>query len=109
MEQQKPSRHVCLTNRNPLMICEDPERGIFEALSDPDVFALVKGLSKEELKSPYAEGAFGMDEKRINAAIRKMRAVGLITSHRDGPDHVYGLNRSRFHDVVLFIDGLFKA
>lgn len=88
------------------MISEDPELEILSTLSDKDVFTLTKGLSKEELRSPFTNGAFGLDEKSINQAIRKMKATGLISSRRDGNDHVYFLNKSRFHDIIVFLQNL---
>ncbi|MBE6525235.1 MAG: helix-turn-helix transcriptional regulator [Thermoplasmata archaeon] len=89
-----------------MMISEDPELEILSTLSDKDVFTLAKGLSKEELRSPFTNGAFGLDEKSINQAIRKMKATGLISSRRDGNDHVYFLNKSRFHDIIIFLQNL---
>ena len=47
-----------------------------------------------------------MDEKRVNAAIRKMKDAGLISSRRDGNDHVYFLNESRFREIIRFLESL---
>lgn len=105
---QKPSKHVCLTVRGPLGISEDPELDMLIALADKDVLTMVRGLSKEEKRSPFPDGLFGMDEKRTNAAIRKMKSAGLISSRRDGPDHVYFLNNVRFRDLARFVNGLVK-
>lgn len=85
------------------MISENPELDIFAALSDKDVLTLTKGLSKEELRSPFTDGTFGLTEAETNQAIRKMKSVGLISSKRDGNDHVYFLNGSRFRDVANFL------
>ncbi len=105
-ENQKPSKHVCLTRRAPLGISMDPEHDIFLALSDADVLTMVRGLAKEEARSPFPDGLYGLDSSRTNAAIRKMRDAGLITSKRDGPDHVYSLNKPRFKDLIRFLEGL---
>ena len=48
-----------------------------------------------------------MDEARTNAAIRRMKGAGLISSRRDGPDHVYFLNRGRYKELEHFLSGLF--
>ena len=48
-----------------------------------------------------------MDETRTNAAIRRMKSAGLISSRRDGPDHVYFLNRGRYKELEHFLAGLF--
>lgn len=88
------------------MISEDPELEILSTLSDKDVFTLTKGLSEKELRSPFTNGAYGLDEKSINQAIRKMKATGLISSRRDCNDHVYFLNKSRFHDIIVFLQNL---
>ncbi len=106
---QKPSRHICLTNRNALGISDDPEYDMLLALADKDVLTLVRGLAREEARSPFPDGLFGMDGPSTNAAIRKMKAAGLISSRRDGPDHVYFLNAGRFRDLARFLDGLIKA
>ena len=65
------------------------------ALADADVLTMVRGLSKEEIGAPFTDGAFGMDEKRVNDAVRKMKAAGLICSHKKDDRHFYYLNRSR--------------
>ena len=107
MEQdQRPSKHICLTNRRPLGISDDPEYDILTALADKDVLTMVRGLSKEEARSPFPEGLYGMDAARTNAAIRKMKSAGLISSRRDGPDHVYFLNAGRFRELAEFIESL---
>ncbi len=87
-------------------ISMDPEHDILSALADPDVLTLVRGLSREEARSPFPDGLYGMDASRTNTAIRRMRDAGLITSRRDGPDHVYSLNKSRFKDLIRFLEGL---
>ena len=103
----KPSKHICLTNRMALGISSDPELDIFKALADEDVLTMVRGLAKNEVRSPFPDGLFGMDSSRTNGAIRKMKAAGLISSRRDGNDHVYFLNRPRFNDLERFLRGLF--
>lgn len=105
-ENQRPSRHICLTKRGPMGISDDPELDIISALADKDVLTLVRGLSKEEARSPFPDGLYGMDSSRTNAAIRKMKNAGLISSRRDGPDHVYFLNKGRFKDLANFIESL---
>ena len=107
-ENQRPSRHICLTKRGPMGISEDPEFDILFALADKDVLTLVRGLSKEEARSPFPDGLYGMDSSRTNAAIRKMKNAGLISSRRDGPDHVYFLNKGRFRDLANFIESLIE-
>ena len=106
MEEQprsKPSKHVCLTNRMPLGISSDPELDIFTALADKDVLTMIRGLSETEIRSPLTGGVFGMDEPTTNATIRKMKGAGLISSRRDGDDHVYFLNAPRFRDAIRFL------
>ena len=76
-QQNRPSKHVCLTHRGLMGISEDPEFDILSALADKDVLTMVRGLSKEEARSPFTDGLYGMDEKRVNAAIRKMKDAGL--------------------------------
>jgi len=90
-----------------LGISSDPELDIIRALADEDVMAMVRGLSKNEVRSPFPDGLFGMDAKRTNAAIRRMKDAGLISSRRDGNDHVYFLNRPRFRDLERFLHDLF--
>ena len=107
-QQQRASKHICLTNRHALGISDDPEFDMLSALADKDVLRLTRGLSKEEARSPFPDGLFGMDEARTNAAIRKMKGAGLISSRRDGPDHVYFLNECRFRDLARFINGLIR-
>ena len=106
-QQNRPSKHVCLTHRGLMGISEDPEFDILSALADKDVLTMVRGLSKEEARSPFTDGLYGMDEKRVNAAIRKMKDAGLISSRRDGNDHVYFLNEPRFRELENFIKSLF--
>ena len=105
--ENKPSKHVCLTHRGLMGISEDPEFDILSALADKDVLTMVRGLAKEEARSPFTDGLYGMEEKRVNAAIRRMKDAGLISSRRDGNDHVYFLNECRFRELAQFIDGLF--
>jgi DNA-binding transcriptional ArsR family regulator len=102
----KPSRHICLTNRNPLGITDDPELEILTALADKDVLTMARGLAKEEARSPFPDGLFGLDYQSTTAAIRRMKAAGLISSRRDGDDHVYFLNAPRFRDLERFIETL---
>lgn len=106
---QRPSRHICLTNRNALGISDDPEFDMLSALADKDVLTMVRGLAREEARSPFPDGLFGLDGERTNAAIRRMKGAGLISSRRDGPDHVYFLNAGRFRDLARFLEGLIKA
>ncbi len=101
---KRPGKHVCLTNRKPLGITSDPEHEAFAALADEDVLAMVRGLAETELRSSFTGGAFGLDEQAVNAAIRRMKAAGLISSRRDGDDHVYFLNGPRFRDLVRFLE-----
>jgi len=105
--ENKPSKHVCLTHRGLMGISEDPEYDMLSALADKDVLTMVRGLAKEEARSPFTDGLYGMEEKRVNAAIRRMKDAGLISSRRDGNDHVYFLNECRFRELAQFIDGLF--
>ena len=107
-QQNRPSKHVCLTHRGLMDISDDPEFDMISALADKDVLTLVRGLAKEDARSPFTDGLFGMDEKRVNAAIRRMKDAGLISSRRDGNDHVYFLNESRFRDLAHFIEGLMR-
>ena len=100
---QKASKHICLTNRHALGISDDPEHDMLVALADKDVLTLARGLSKEEARSPFPDGLFGMDGPRTNEAIRKMKEAGLISSRRDGPDHVYFLNAGRYRDLAHFL------
>lgn len=88
------------------MISDDPEYDIICALADKDVMTLTRGLAKQEARSPFPEGLFGMDSASTDAAIKKMKAAGLISSRRDGNDHVYFLNKCRFKDLAMFIEGL---
>ena len=104
--RQKSSKHVCLTVRGPLGISDDPILDIITALADKDVLTMVRELAKEEIRSPFTEGVFGMDEARTNAAIRRMKGAGLISSRRDGPDHVYFLNKGRYRELQNFVNGL---
>ena len=90
-----------------LGVSDDPELDILTALADKDVLTMVRGLSKQEVRSPFPDGLFGMDYKTTNDAIRKMKSAGLISSRRDGNDHVYFLNRPRFRDLERFLKGLF--
>ena len=106
---QKSSKHVCMTIRTPLGISSDMELDIIRALDDEDVMTMVRGLAHEPLYSPYEEGAFGMDQKKVSETLRKMKAGGLVMSHKEGPDHVYTLNENRFRTLEKFIDNLFKA
>ena len=107
-QQNRPSKHICLTHRGLMDISDDPEFDMISALADKDVLTLVRGLSKEEARSPFADGLYGMEEKRVNAAIRKLKDAGLISSRRDGNDHVYFLNESRFKELAHFIESLIK-
>lgn len=107
-QKQRPSKHICLTHRGPMMISEDPEYDILCALADKDVLTLARGLSKEEARSPFPEGLFGMDSASTDAAIKKMKAAGLISSRREGNDHVYFLNKGRFKDLAMFLEGLIE-
>ena len=85
------------------------EFDMLSALADKDVLTLVRGLSRKEARSPFPDGLFGLDGPRTNAAIRKMKGAGLISSRRDGADHVYFLNACRFRDLARFLEGLIKA
>ena len=71
--QNRPSKHICLTHRGLTGISDDPEFDILSALADKDVLTLVRGLSKQEARSPFTDGLFGMEEKRVNAAIRRLK------------------------------------
>lgn len=90
------------------MISSDPEYDIICALADKDVLTMVRGLAKENARSPFPDGLYGMDSASTNAAIKKMKAASLISSRRDGNDHVYFLNRCRFRDLANFIEDLIK-
>lgn len=105
-EKQRPSKHICLTRRAPMGISTDPELDMLTVLADPDVLNLTRGLAKKEVQSPFPDGLFGMDAARTNAAIRRMRDAGLISSRRDGNDHVYFLNVPRFRELAQFIESL---
>ena len=108
MGDERPSKHVCLTHRGLTGISEDTDHDILCALADKDVLTLARGLAKEDARSPFTDGLYGMDERRVNAAIRKMKDAGLISSRRDGNDHVYFLNESRFRELIRFLESLMR-
>ena len=108
MADGRPSKHVCLTHRGLTGISDDTEFDMISALADKDVLTLARGLAKEDARSPFTDGLFGMEEKRVNAAIRKMKDAGLISSRRDGDDHVYFLNESRFKELIRFLESLMR-
>ncbi len=101
-----PNKHICLTNRAPMGISDDPERDILVALADHDVLTMARGLSKTPTAMPFTDGVFGLDEQSANAAVRKMKAAGLISSRREGDFHVYYLNAGRFRDLARFLEEL---
>ncbi len=107
---KRPAKHICLTNRMPLGISSDPEADIIRALNDPDVLAMIRGLSKEEMVAPFTDGAFGMDEKTCNATVKKLKDGGLICSrrveHEDGVHHHYYLNTVRLKTLYDFMGKL---
>lgn len=107
-QNNRPSKHICLTHRGLMNISEDTEFDIVTALADKDVLTLVRGLSKEEARSPFTNGVFGLDEQRANKAVRRLKEAGLISSRRDGNDHVYFLNESRFRELIHFLEDLFQ-
>lgn len=90
------------------MISDDPELDILKALSDGDVLKVVRGLSKEYLRTPFTDGIFGLDEKRINECIRILSTAGLICSKKEGQDHIYYLNNVRLRDMSSFFKSLIK-
>ena len=106
--QKKTVKHVCLTNRMPLGISSDPESDILFAMNDPDVMVLIRGMMEAELVAPFTGGAFGLEESAVNAAVRKMKAGGLICSRRveyeDGVHHHYYLNSGRFRTLADFLN-----
>lgn len=104
----KPVKHICLTNRIPLGISSDPEAEIISALADADVMKMVRGLSEKRIRAPFSDGAFGLEEKRVNAAVRKMKAAGLICSARVGEYHEYYLNVTRLRFLADSLNGLAK-
>ena len=105
--KKKLAKHICLTNRMPLGISSDPESDIIAAMNDPDVMTLIRGMREKELVAPFTGGAFGLDEAAVNAAVRKMKAGGLICSRRveyeDGVHHHYYLNAGRFRTLADFL------
>ena len=107
--EPKYSKHVCMTKRGPLGISSDPVADIIAALNDPDVMRMVRELSKEELCSPWPDGAYGMDEKRVSATIRKMKDANIVMARTEGADHVYFLNEKHLRLVETFIQDLFRA
>ena len=100
----RPKKHICLTNRAPLGISSDPEADIIRALDDPDVLALIRGMTDSELVAPFTDGVFGLDEHRVEAAVKRMKAGGLICSrrveHGDGIHHHYYLNTGRLRTLI---------
>lgn len=109
---KRPAKHICLTNRMPLGISSDPEADIIRALDDPDVLRMIRGLAEEELVAPFTDGAYGMDEKAVNAAVKKLKDGGLICSrrveHEDGIHHHYYLNEGRLKTLYDFIGDIMK-
>jgi DNA-binding transcriptional ArsR family regulator len=106
---EKPSKHVCLCGGGLMGISDDPVFDMLSALADKDVLTMVRGLSDSEARSPFPEGLFGLDEKRTAVALKKLSKAGLVSSRRDGPDHVYYLNNGRFRELNAFFSGLIKA
>ena len=77
-------------------------------MTDTGTLRLFSPLAKEDARSPFTDGLYGMEEKRVNAAIRKMKDAGLISSRRDGDDHIYFLNESRFKELIRFLESLMR-
>lgn len=102
----RPNKHICLTKRAPMGISDDPEYDILQALADKDVLTMARGLSKKPKAMPFTDGVFGLDEASANAAVRKMKGAGLISSRREGDFHVYYLNAGRFRELAKFLNGL---
>lgn len=106
---RKSNPHVCLCSSKLSLFTEDPELEIFKVLSEENNLKVLRGLSKEEIKTPFPETYMGLDEKQLKKAIRALSSVGLITSSKDGLDHIYYLNKSRLTDVERFFGNLAKA
>ena len=66
-------------------ISEDPEFDIISALADKDVLTMVRGLAKEEARSPFPDGLYGMDSSRTATDGRKERNLsGMVLVMDDG-------------------------
>lgn len=101
------SAHVCLCGKGGMLnISEDPVLDMLEALADRDVLTVVRRLSAEEARSPFPEGLYGLGFKRTEECIKILSKAGLVSSRRDGRDHVYYLNKNRFGELSRFIGGL---
>ena len=104
---KKPNTsHICLTKRTAMGISSDMQQEFFAAMADPDVLAMVRGLAREPKPMPFTGGVFGIEERAANNAIRKMKAAGLVASHREGDFHVYYLNANRFRDMAKYLERL---
>ncbi len=109
MSEEGLSKHICLC-RNPMStFCEDPIYEMFVALSDKNALTVIRGLEKEELQTPFPDGAFGLSEKETLNSLKILKKAGLICSRRSGTDHVYFLNNSHIKDLKRFVDSLIKV
>ena len=75
--KQKMSKHVCACGSSPLAsFTSDPVIEIIKALDDEDALTVLKELTKKEIRSPWPNGLFGMDEQRTSKAMRKLLVSG---------------------------------
>lgn len=104
--KQKMSKHVCACGSSPLASFNfDPVFEIVKALDDEDALTILRELTKKEIRSPWPNGLFGMDEQRTSKAMRKLLVSGLINSRIDGADHIYFIHVQRFKPLKELVDG----
>ncbi len=99
----KENEHLCLCNNKIFNISDNPELDMLKVLANKDVLDLVRGLSKEGIRSQFNKGNFGLSEKKMTECIVSLSNVGLICSKREGDSHIYILNKTRFEELSRYI------
>ena len=89
-----------------------PARGpAFEALADGTRRAILSVLAaRGEL--PVTEIAAVVDHvgrTSVSSHLRILRSAGLVNERRDGRFRIYSVDGTSVHDVVRFLDGLYRA
>lgn len=101
--ESKENEHLCLCNNKIFNISDNPELDMLKVLANKDTLVLVRGLSKEGIRSPFTNGHFGLSEKKMTECIVMLSNVGLVCSKKEGNSHIYTLNKTRFEELSRYI------
>ncbi|MFY9633438.1 MAG: metalloregulator ArsR/SmtB family transcription factor [Cellulosimicrobium cellulans] len=87
----------------------DPAAALFHSLSDPTRLAIVKRMSRGEVRVGDLTGELGLAQSTVSAHVACLRDCGLVEGRAQGRSVYYSLSRPELMDMLAQAEILLAA